>query len=85
MTQLQHLANQLNALGEKRGKYMAVSELKSAVFSMMQTFSSVVLVEEQLRLMAQPDQTSLDLQRLTERHLEQLTARYALLKQKTPE
>lgn len=85
MTQLQHLANQLNALGEKRGKYMTVSELKSAVFSMMQTFSSVVPVEEQLRLMAQPDQTSLDLQRLTERHLEQLTARYALLKQKTPE
>lgn len=45
VTQLQHLANQLNVLGEKRGKYMTVSELKSAVFSMMQTFSSVVPVE----------------------------------------
>ncbi|EPR7621841.1 TPA: VasL domain-containing protein [Klebsiella michiganensis] len=85
MAQLQHLANQLNALDEKRGKYMTVSELKSVVFSMTQAFSSAVPVEEQLRLMAQPDQTSPDLQRLTEMHLEQLTARYALLKQKTPE
>ena len=85
MTQLQHLANPLNALDEKRGKYMTVSELKSEVFSMTQAFSSVVPVEEQLRLMAQPDQTSPELQRLTEMHLEQLSARYALLKQKTPE
>jgi len=85
MAQLQHLANQLNVLDEKRGKYMTVSELKSVVFAMTQAFSSAVPVEEQLRLMAQPDQTSPDLQRLTEMHLEQLTARYALLKQKTPE
>lgn len=85
MAQLQHLANQLNALDEKRGKYMTVSELKSVVFSMTQAFSSAVPVEEQLRLMAQSDQTSPDLQRLTEMHLEQLSARYALLKQKTPE
>lgn len=85
MTQLQHLANQLNALDEKRGKYMTVSELKSSVFAMTQAFSGAVPVEEQLRLMAQPDQTSPDLQRLTEMHLEQLSARYTLLKQKTPE
>lgn len=85
MTQLQHLANQLNALDEKRGKYMTVSELKSAVFSMTQAFSSAVPVEEQLRLMAQPELTSPDLQRRTEMHLAQLTARYALLKQKTSE
>lgn len=79
------LRTQLNALDKKRGKYMTVSELKSVVFSMTQVFSSAVPVEEQLRLMAQSDQTSPDLKRLTEMHLEQLSAHYALLKQKTPE
>ena len=42
MTQLQQLANRLNALDEKRGKYMTVIELKSAVFAMTQSFTRVI-------------------------------------------
>ncbi|VFS40372.1 type VI secretion system protein VasL [Enterobacter cancerogenus] len=49
MTQLQQLANRLNALDEKRGKYMTVSELKSAVFAMTQSFTRAIPAEEQLR------------------------------------
>lgn len=88
MTQLQQLANRLNALDEQRGKYMTVSELKSAVFTMMQAFNSAVPAEEQLRQLAdlpenQPWPAAQQSQ--TEQHLQQLIARYALMKQKTAE
>ncbi len=88
MTQLQQLANRLNALDEHRGKYMTVSELKSAVFTMMQAFNSAVPAEEQLRQLAdlpenQPWPAAQQSQ--TEQHLQQLIARYALMKQKTAE
>jgi len=49
MTRLQQLANELNALDEKRGKYMTVSELKSQVFTIMQSFNRAIPVEEQPR------------------------------------
>jgi len=49
MAQLQQLTNRLNALDEKRGKYITVSELKLQVFAMTQSFSSAVPAEEQLR------------------------------------
>ncbi|MTH48775.1 VasL domain-containing protein [Intestinirhabdus alba] len=49
MAQLQQLANRLNALDEKRGKYMTVSELKSEVFAITQSFNGAVPVAEQLR------------------------------------
>lgn len=50
MTTLQQLADKLNALDEKRGKYLTVSELKSSVFTMMTHFRQSVPIEEQLRL-----------------------------------
>ncbi len=85
MARLQQLANQLNALDEKRGKYMTVSELKSQVFTIMQSFNRAIPVEEQLRqLSAVNDEQPWPVaqQNLAELHLQQLIARYALLKQK---
>ncbi len=85
MTRLQQLANELNALDEKRGKYMTVSELKSQVFTIMQSFNRAIPVEEQLRqLSAVNDEQPRPVaqQNLAELHLQQLIARYALLKQK---
>lgn len=49
MTQLQALADKLNALDGQRGRYITVSELKSQVFGMMTNFRQVVPLEEQLR------------------------------------
>lgn len=49
MTQLQALADKLNALDGQRGKYITVSELKSQVFGMLTSFRQTVPVEEQLR------------------------------------
>ena len=74
--------------GWYQGKYMTVSELKSAVFTMMQAFNSAVPAEEQLRQLAdlpenQPWPAAQQSQ--TEQHLQQLIARYALMKQKTAE
>lgn len=85
MTQLQQLTTRLNALDEQKGKYMTVSELKSAVFAMSQSFGHTVPLEEQLRLLSalpvgQP--LSAAQQNQTEQHLQQLIASYALLKHK---
>ena len=84
MIQLQQLANRLNALDEKRGKYMTVSELKSAVFAMTQSFTRVIPAEEQLRQLSvlphdRPWPAAQQSQ--TEQHLQQLITRYAVLKQ----
>ncbi|WP_392433450.1 VasL domain-containing protein [Yersinia sp. HM-2024] len=49
MTQLQALADKLNALDGQRGKYITVSELKSQVFGILTSFRQTVPVEEQLR------------------------------------
>ncbi|MCW5004373.1 type VI secretion system ImpA family N-terminal domain-containing protein [Enterobacter roggenkampii] len=49
MTQLQALADKLNALDGQKGKYITVSELKSQVFGMLTSFRQTVPVEEQLR------------------------------------
>jgi len=81
MTQLQQLANQLNALDEKRGKYMTVSELKTAVFAIAQSFNRTIPVEELLRQMAvqaQGGQISPAQKQQTEARLNQLLSRYAL-------
>lgn len=51
MTQLQALADKLNALDGQRGKYITVSELKSQVFGMMTSFRQTVPVEEQFRVL----------------------------------
>jgi len=49
ITQLQALADKLNALDGQKGKYITVSELKSQVFGMLTSFRQTVPVEEQLR------------------------------------
>ncbi|WP_312759458.1 VasL domain-containing protein [Pantoea brenneri] len=85
MTTLQHLSDRLNGLDQQKGKYMTVSELKSVVFSAMQSFSQSPPAEEQLRALSEhpageplPAAASTQL----EMHLKQLTAGYAELKRK---
>lgn len=50
MATLQQLAARLNALDEKRGQYLTVSELKSQVFTIINHLRQAVPAEEQLRL-----------------------------------
>lgn len=85
MSSLQKLSDRLNGLDEQKGKYMTISELKSAVFSTMQAFNQSLPAEEQLRVLAQtpageplPAAASARL----EMHLKQLTARYAEIRQR---
>lgn len=49
MEKLSLLSEKLNALDEKRGHYLTVSELKSAIFSTQQAFSLHIPAEEWLR------------------------------------
>lgn len=87
MQQLQRLADQLNALDEQKGKYLTVSELKTAVFAITQSFNRAVPLEEQLRqLAALPVDQPWPAARgsLVELHLQQLIVEYALLKRKQP-
>lgn len=88
MTTLQQLSDRLNGLDEQKRKYMTVSELKSGVFSAMQSFNLSIPAEEQLRtLMQTPAGQPLPAatQALTEMHLKQLTAQYAELKHNASE
>ena len=85
MQQLQRLAGQLNALDEQKGRYLTVSELKTAVFAIMQSFNRAVPLEEELRqLVALPVDQPWPAAResLAELHLQQLIVEYALLKRK---
>ncbi|MCK7358224.1 type VI secretion system ImpA family N-terminal domain-containing protein [Enterobacter roggenkampii] len=84
MMKLQQLSNRLSSLDEQKGKYITVSELKSVVFSTMQSFNHAIPAEEQLRRLSQypagdalpeAEKTQLEL------HLKQLATRYALIKQ----
>lgn len=86
MTTLQQLSHRLNGLDEQKGKYMTVSELKSVVFSTLQSFNQSIPAEEQLRILAQtpagqPLPSAAAAQ--AEMHLKQLIARYADIKQNT--
>ncbi|KAB1769627.1 hypothetical protein FXO03_24745 [Klebsiella pneumoniae] len=79
--------DQLNALDEQKGKYLTVSELKTAVFAITQSFNRAVPLEEQLRqLAALPVDQPWPAARgsLAELHLQQLIVEYALLKRKQP-
>lgn len=81
--QLEQLANRLNALDEQKGKYMTVSELKSAVFAIMQSLNRTVPVEEQLRQLSElhaEQESNAVRQRQVEQHLQQLIASWAALK-----
>ncbi|WP_279062619.1 DUF6402 family protein [Lelliottia amnigena] len=81
MEQLQRLTDRLNGLDEQHGKYMTVSELKSQVFALTQSFSQTPPVEEQLRQMQQSG-VSPALAQQAQMHLNQLLTRYTLLTDK---
>lgn len=86
MTQLQALADQLNALDGQRGKYITVSELKSQVFGILTSFRQNVPVEEQFRLLNQLPEDPLQRQqqvRQIEQHIR--TQIYTLAKEKLHE
>lgn len=88
MTTLQQLSDRLDRLDEQKGKYMTISELKSVVFTAMQSFNRATPVEEQLRILAQTPAGQLlpsaELAQV-EMHLKQLGGHYAVLKQSSPE
>lgn len=77
MEQLNMLSQRLNGLDEQRGKYLTVSELKTAVYNMTQAFNGTVPLEEELRVLQQSDNDATQNQ-LTqaEMHLKQLIASY---------
>lgn len=88
MMTLQKLSNRLNGLDEKKGQYMTVSELKSVVFSTIQSFNQSIPAEEQLRILSE-NPTGVPLPAAAraqlEMHLKQLAARYAEIKQNASE
>ncbi len=82
-TQLQQLADKLNGLDEKRGKYMTVSQLKSSVFAIQQALDRSPPLEESLRKLAEARQRenaiSPRLLMQLDSQFVQLLNRYALL------
>lgn len=88
MMKLKQLSDRLNGLDEQKGKYMTVSELKSVVFSTMQSFNKSVPAEEQMRVLLQnPEREPLSAaaRAQLEMHLKQLTARYAVIQENASE
>ncbi|MHB9347195.1 VasL domain-containing protein [Enterobacter vonholyi] len=84
MMKLQQLSHRLSSLDEQKGKYITVSELKSVVFSTIQSFNQTIPAEEQLRRLSEhsaesalpeAEKTQLELR------LRQLATRYAQIKQ----
>lgn len=87
MTQLDALAARLNALDERRGKYLTASELKTMVFNIHQAFAAMPPAEELLRQMAEQRQQGMEsaaLRQETETRLNQLLYRYVLLTPQAP-
>lgn len=86
MDGLQELTRRLNALDERKGKYMTGSELKSMVFAITQNFGRAVPVEEKLYQLSRtesgtPLPAALLLQ--TDMQFKQLLNRYELIKQQS--
>lgn len=81
MTQLQALADKLNALDGQRGKYITVSELKSQVFGMLTSFRQTVPVEEQLRQLKLLPEDSLQRQQQVQQVEQRLRAQISTLSQ----
>ncbi|MGQ3660758.1 VasL domain-containing protein [Citrobacter braakii] len=81
MTQLQALADKLNALDGQRGKYITVSELKSQVFGMLTSFRQTVPVEEQLRQLKLPPEDSLQRQQQVQQAEQHLRAQISTMAQ----
>lgn len=85
MAGLQELTRRLNALDERKGKYLTGSELKSMTFAITQSFERSVPVEERLyRLNMLPVGEPLAAAQLsqTDLYFTQLLNRYALIKQR---
>jgi len=83
-----NLSNRLNGLDQQKGKYITVSELKSIVFTAMQSFNKSIPAEEQLRVLSQPPAGAplpAAARAQLEMHLKQLTASYAEIKQNAAE
>lgn len=81
MTQLQALADKLNALDGQKGKYITVSELKSQVFGMLTSFRQTVPVEEQLRQLKLLPEDSPERQQQTQQAEQHLRAQVYMLAQ----
>lgn len=82
MEGLADLTRRLNALDERKGRYLTGSELKSMVFTITQNFSRAVPAEEQLYQLYQfSHDKPLPAARLlqTDMHFNQLLNRYALI------
>ncbi|WP_323839987.1 VasL domain-containing protein [Photorhabdus africana] len=81
---LQQLAAQLDALDEKRGRYLTGSELKSMVFGIQQPLMRTPPLEELLRQLAEQQKSgtaSPALRQQIDTRFNQLLNRYALLMQ----
>ncbi|MER2472309.1 VasL domain-containing protein [Photorhabdus laumondii] len=79
---LQHLTERLDALDEKRGRYLTGSELKSMVFGIRQPLASTPPLEELLRQLAEQKKSgtvSLALLMQINTRFNQLLNRYYLL------
>lgn len=86
MTQLQGLADKLNALDGQKGKYITVSELKSQVFGMMTSFRQSVPAEEHFRLLKQlPADSPLRQQHIRQAEQHIRAQIYTLAQEKYPE
>lgn len=80
MQQLQQLADRLNALDGQKGKYITVSELKSGVYGMLNSFGQSIPLEEQLRLLqTQEGDAALATQQKILQHFSGLQHRYSAL------
>ncbi|WP_145585782.1 VasL domain-containing protein [Yersinia kristensenii] len=82
---LRQLAERLNGLDEKKGRYMTVSELKTVVFAIQQPLAKTLPLEELLRqyqVQSESGQTpSSALRQQIDSRFSQLLNRYALLTQ----
>lgn len=80
---LRQLAERLNGLDEKKGRYMTVSELKTVVFAIQQPLTQTVPLEELLRQYQEQSQSgqtpSSALRQQIDSRFTQLLNRYALL------
>ena len=82
MAGLNEMTRRLNALDERKGKYLTGSELKSMVFTITQNFARAEPVEErlyQMSLVGSETRISARQRAQTDMHLNQLLNRYALI------
>jgi ImpA domain protein. len=83
MTQLQALADRLNAPDGQRGQFITASKLKSQVFGMLTRFRQIVPGEEQFRLLNRSSEDPLQRQQQTHQAEQRLRAQiYTLAQEK---